>query len=176
MPAVAQETVPITIDDLRSFRKSAADALFWEKAAKDKDDQAAEANKSAANWKGLYLAEKDRADRVQEKRATEATAAANDFKEVNVEMRTQNTELKRDKRELEDDNVSLKSSRKYYFGAGVVTGGVLGFFGGRQTCGTSIPGLSLRGGDLRPMPELRRPTFNDFVKQYQRDPGPASRL
>jgi hypothetical protein len=138
----AQDTVTITIEDLRAFRKADADAKFWEKTAKDKDDQVAEANKSAAGWKNLYLSEKARADGVQEKRVGEATAAATDFQSANNFLREQNTDLKRDKRDLEDDVTSLESSRKYVFLGGVAVGGVTGFFGGRATCGASIPGLA----------------------------------
>lgn len=138
----AQETVSITLADLQNFRKAVADAVFWEKTAKDKEDQVKAANDSSASWKGLYLSEKDRADRVQEKRAVEATAAATDFQKANFELREQNTDLKREKRDLEDKIERLESSRKYYFGFGAATGGVLGFLGGRQTCGTAIPGLA----------------------------------
>jgi len=142
IPLQAQDTVTITLSDLQNFRKAVNDAIFWEKTSKDKEDQIKAANDSAASWKGLYLSEKDRADRVQEKRAVEATAAANDFKEANFELRSQNTELKREKRDLEDDVTSLKSGRKWYFTAGAATGAVAGFFGGRATCGVSIPGLA----------------------------------
>jgi hypothetical protein len=141
LAVAAQDTVTITIEDLRSFRKAGVDRDFWQAAAKDKDDQLAAANKSAADWKTLYLAEKDRADRVQEKRATEATAAATDFQKANVELRDQNTDLKREKRELEDKLTGAKAQRKWYFATGGIAGGFLGFFGGRQTCGLSIPGL-----------------------------------
>lgn len=145
----AQETVTITLADLQNFRKAVADAVFWEKTAKDKEDQIKAANDSATSWKGLYLSEKDRADRVQEKRATEATSAATSFQQANFELREQNTELKREKRDLEDKVTSLKSSRKWYFGAGVVTGGGIGFFGGRQTCSASFPALLARPAENR---------------------------
>lgn len=155
----AQETAVITLTDLQNFRKAVADAAFWEKTAKDKDEQIAEANKSAANWKGLYLSEKDRADRVQERRATEATAAATDFQGANVFLREQNTDLKREKRELEDDLVSCKSSRKYYFFGGLATGAAGGTYIGYKIGKSSgIPGL----GD-QALPQAR-PQFGFKLK------------
>jgi len=155
-PVMAQDTVPVTIEDLKNFRKSVNDAMFWEKTANDRQKQIDAANLSASNWEKLYLQEKARADGVQEKRVTEATAAATDFQKANVELRDQNTELKQDKRDLENKVASLKSARPYVFGAGAVTGGLLGFIGGRQTCGTSIPGLPVTAGrpdyTIRPTP------------------------
>lgn len=145
--SIVAQDVTITLADLQNFRKAAADAVFWEKTAKDKDDQITAANTSATNWKGLYLSEKDRADRVQGGRIDEIKDANVDLKLVISKLETQ---AKADAQKIGEQNaeiISLKSSRKWYFGTGAVVGATAGFFGGRQTCGVSIPSLSARPGD-----------------------------
>jgi hypothetical protein len=152
-PTFAQN-VTITLSDLQNFRKAVEDAKFWQSTATDQKSQIAAANESAANWQKLYLSEKDRADRVQGGRIDEV-------KDANVALKLAIAKLeaqaRRDADKIGEQNeeiISLKSSRKWYFGAGAVGGGVLGFFGGRQTCGVSIPGLSRASSvpDFRPMP------------------------
>lgn len=153
VPSFAQN-VTISLADLQTFRKAIADAKFWEDTANDKGKQVAAANESAANWQKLYLSEKDRADRVQGGRIEEVKDANVDLKLSVAKLEAQ-ADRDRDKIAQQNaDIISLKSSRKWYFGGGIVTGAAAGFLGGRQTCGTSIPGLSRPAADfyVRPSP------------------------
>ena len=127
----------LSVDDAKLFRKIIADRDYEKARADEAVEQRDRWKGSSASWEALYRSEKDRADRVQGGRVDELSKA-------NFELHNQNTDLKREKRELQDDNVRLRSSRKWYFTAGATAGAAAGAYVGWQLGkGTiSIPGLS----------------------------------
>jgi hypothetical protein len=117
----AQETVVISIEDLRQLRKLAADRDY-EKARADEAVRQAEAWKgSAANWQKLYESEKDRADRVQGERIDLLQRA-------NAEYKTQAEADRQRLGELEFTIRKLKSQRKWWFAAGAGIGAAAGVY------------------------------------------------
>jgi len=77
---------------------------------------------SAANWQKLYLAEKDRADRVQGGRIDELLKANAAYKDQAENDRQRLGEL--------DFKIrKLKSQRKWWFATGLGTGVVAGAYG-----------------------------------------------
>ena len=94
------------------------------------------------NWRGLYLAEKSRADVTQESRVTETKSANDALQKANFELHNQHTADVQKLGEQNAEIIGLKSSRKYYFGFGALTGGVAGYVIGNKTAnGGLIPGL-----------------------------------
>jgi hypothetical protein len=125
----------LSVDDVKLFRKIIADRDYEKARADEAVRQRDEWKKSAADWEALFRSEKDRADRVQGGRVEELGKA-------NFELHNQNDALKREKRELEDDLVSCKSSRKYYFIGGATLGGAAGTYVGYKIGKSNrIPGL-----------------------------------
>lgn len=145
----AQDTVPVTIEDLRQFRKTAVDRDYWKGVAEDRQSQLDAANRSAENWKKIAASETDRADRVQGGRVTETQAALTDLQKANFELHNQHTSDVRKIGEQNAEIISLKSARKYYFAFGALSGGVAGYVIGNKTAnGGLIPGLP-RSDDRR---------------------------
>jgi hypothetical protein len=161
--AAQAQNVTITVQDLQNFRKAVADADYWEKTAHDKEDQIKAANDSVASWKGLYLSEKDRADRVQGGRIDEIKDANTDLKRSVDKLEAQ---AGRDRDKISEQNaeiIGLQSSRKWYAFTGGITGAVVGFFGGRQTCGTSIPGF----GSVPSYTPIPRTSMQDLPDMFK---------
>lgn len=143
IPAVAnaQETVTIPLEDLKQLERAAADSVYWKGVATDRAEQIKANQESITNWKSLLAAEKKRADEIQEGRIGETLEAVNDLKKANFELHRQHEADQREKKELHDENVSLRSSRKYYFIGGAALGAAGGGYLGYQLGKGGIPGI-----------------------------------
>lgn len=112
----------LSVDDVKQLRKIAAD-LDYEKARADAAIEQAESWKtSAASWRTLYLAEKDRADRVQGGRVAELQKGIEACKDLHA----------LDSQKLAEDEFTirkLKGQRKWWFAAGLGTGAAAGAYG-----------------------------------------------
>lgn len=142
----AQETVTMPLADLLQLRRVAADGQFWKDTAADRADQIKETQQQRDNWKCLFESEKKRADEIQEGRIGESLAAVTDLKKANFELHNQHDADQREKADLKKDNIALRSSRKYYFGAGLTLGGIGGGYLGYKLGKGGIPGLPI--GDV----------------------------
>jgi len=151
LAATGQETVTIPLADLQQLRRLAADRDHWKGIAEDREAQLAESNKSVFRWKGLFESEKERADRIQESRITAVKDAVASLERANFELHNQSDDLKRENRDLKDDNIRLRNSRKWYFTAGAAIGSAGGFYAGWQ----------LGKGNVR------IPTFGESLHQTQ---------
>jgi hypothetical protein len=110
--------VCLPADDVAQLRKLAADRDYQKSRADEAERQSSEWQKSASKWEALYVSEKKRADEIQGQRVQILTdQAAADRQKVGE----QNAEI-----------ISLKSSRKWYFGAGVAAGAVAGYYIGKN--------------------------------------------
>lgn len=134
------------MEDVKQIRKIQADLKYQTSRADTAEEQSAGWQKSAAQWKQLYLDEKARADGVQEKRVGETKAAATDLQTANNELGKANFALRQQAEadrqkigELTFDVRKYKGERKWFFGAGAVTGGLVGGYVGRQTCNVVLP-------------------------------------
>lgn len=116
---LAQETVTIPIEDLKQLRKIAADRDYQQSRADEAARQADAWKLSSANWQALYLAEKDRADRVQGGRVDELQKAIAAYKDQAENDRQRLGELDYKVRKL-------RSERKWWFALGFGTGAVTG--------------------------------------------------
>jgi hypothetical protein len=114
----AQDLSCLSVDDVKVVRQMLADREFFKKRAEDAEAQLAAAVISRDNWKGLYESEKKRADEIQGERikilTDQAIADRQKIGELNAQV------------------ISLKSSRKWWFGAGVVSGGFGGYYIGKN--------------------------------------------
>lgn len=144
----AQETVTISLEDLKQFRKMAADRDYWKGVADDRQAQIDAAQKSNENWRKIAASETDRADRVQGGRVTEVKAANTDFKEAIDLFKTSQAADRQKIGEQNAEIISLKSSRKWYFFTGTALGAVAGGYIGRQTCSNGfIPTFLTQSAD-----------------------------
>ena len=108
-------SVTLSVDDVKQLRKLAAEREFYKRSFEESERQSSEWRRSAENWRKLYEAEKDRADRVQEGRVTELQKAVAAFKDQ--------AEADRQRLgELEFRIRKLKSQRKWWFAAGAAVG------------------------------------------------------
>lgn len=105
----------LSVDDVKQLRKLAAEREFYKRSFEESERQSAEWRRSAENWRTLYEAEKDRADRVQEGRVSELQKAIAAFKDQADADRQRLGELEFRIRKL-------KSQRKWWFGAGAAAG------------------------------------------------------
>lgn len=121
--AQAQESATIPLDDLKKLQKLAVEREHYKTAYEDEQKKSAGWEASATSWKGLYESEKRRADEVQGGRITELLKANQAYKD---QAALDQQRLG----QLEFDNRKLKSQRKYWFGAGLATGGVAGGYVG----------------------------------------------
>ncbi len=124
-PAFAQD---IPLDDVKAIRKLAADRDFWKASYEESERQKAAFAKSAADWKALAQSETDRADRVQGGRINESLGAVTELQKANRELHAQAERDRQKIGELTAENESLRGGRKWYFGAGAVTGFVAGWW------------------------------------------------
>lgn len=139
----AQDTVTIPLADLQQLRRIAVDRDYWKGVADDRAGQLVEANKSAANWEGLYRSEKKRADEIQEGRIKEVKSATADLTGANEKLHKQ---ADADAVKIGQQNariLKLESSRKWYFGVGAAIGAAAGSFVTWKLANKSIviPGL-----------------------------------
>ncbi|HEX3101107.1 MAG TPA: hypothetical protein VHQ01_04925, partial [Pyrinomonadaceae bacterium] len=122
--AMAQDTVEIGIEDLKQLRKLAVDRDY-EKARADVAVEQAESWKtSAASWRTLYLAEKDRADRVQGGRVEELQKGIEACRDLHV----------LDSQKLAENEFTirkLKGQRKWIFATGLGAGAAAGVYGAK---------------------------------------------
>jgi hypothetical protein len=106
------------VEDVAQLRKLAADRDYQKSRADEAARQSSEWQSSAAKWEALYLSEKKRADEIQGQRiqilTDQAIADRQKIGELNAQV------------------ISLKSSRKWWFGAGAVVGGFGGYYIGKN--------------------------------------------
>lgn len=116
--AQASPLVTLPADDVAQLRRLAADRDFQKTRAEQAEQQRDEAIKSRDSWKGLYESEKVRADNIQGER---------------IKILTDQSIADRQKiGELNAQVISLKSSRKWWFGVGAVAGGFAGYYVGKN--------------------------------------------
>lgn len=128
LTTAAQETVTVTLDDLKILRKAAADRDYWEKAYNESERQKQAAIGSAANWEKLFLSEKNRADNIQGGRITETQGAVKDLQDANKELHAQAERDRVKIGELTAENNKLRSERKYIAGLSFAGGVVAGWW------------------------------------------------
>jgi hypothetical protein len=141
---VAQETVPVSIEDLKQFRKALVDRDAEKARADEAEKQRDYWKGSAANWENLFRAEKARADGIQESRIQAVKDAVSDLQKANKLLHDQREDDKKKIGELTAENIKLRSSRKWWFAAGAITGGAAGTFVGYKLGNKTItiPGLN----------------------------------
>lgn len=123
----------LPVEDVKALRKMAADYEFQKARADEAESQLAAWQKSSADWRALYLSEKDRADRVQGGRIDESAGAISDLQKANAEYKSQATSDRQKIAEQNAEIIKLKSGRKWWFAAGAAAGGVGGYFVGNRT-------------------------------------------
>lgn len=149
-----QKSKTITVEDIQTFRKIAAERDALAKQCDELKRQCDEWKESSANWQSLYEKEKFRADVVQEKRIDELKNAVDKADQANFTLNAANAQLHVQHREdmarigaLETDNRKLKKDRWKYgltgFSLGAGTGFAAGFYIGNQV---SPPNLFIGGG------------------------------
>ena len=105
----------LSADDVKAIRKIIADRDYEKARADEAVSQAESWKVSAGSWRVLYLAEKDRADRVQGGRVEELLKA-------NAAYKAQAENDRERLGELEFKVRKLKSQRKWWFAAGAAGG------------------------------------------------------
>lgn len=110
----------LSADDVKQLRKLAADRDYQQARADEAIRQRDAWKDSAANWQKLYLAEKDRADRVQGGRVAELEKAISAYKDQAAADRERLGEMEFKIRKL-------KGERKWWLALGAVAGGIGGW-------------------------------------------------
>lgn len=120
----AQDTPSATLsaEDVKQVRKIIADRDFYKASYENEKQLRDAAEKSIIGWRSLYLAEKDRADRVQGGRVEElqkAVEASRDLHALDSQKLAENEFTIR----------KLKVQRKWWFAAGLGTGAAAAAYG-----------------------------------------------
>lgn len=133
LQAQDSDSPTISVEDVRQIRKIIAERDFYKNSFEESEKQRLKWQQSAENWQKLYLAEKFRADTVQEKRINELLEANTALGKANIQLRAQ-TEADRTRLAEQQFIINkLKNSRKFYFAGGFALGFGAGAFAGYQT-------------------------------------------
>lgn len=132
IPVFAQQTVPVTIEDLKNFRVAVVERDSLKAENQELKNQLTGWQQSSANWQNLYNQEKLRADNVLTKAIQECDASKRDLTLANTELHTQHDTDKQRISQLEFDVAKYKGERKWYFAAGATGGLALGALGGYE--------------------------------------------
>ena len=125
-------TTEITAEDVQQIRRIIADRDYWKARAEEEARQKDEWKKSSATWEKLFESEKYRADVLQENRITELKEANKSLTSANFQLREQSAADRERLSEQQFTINKLKSSRKWYFAAGLGVGFGTGLFTGYQ--------------------------------------------
>lgn len=128
----AQDLTCLSVNDLREVRKIIADREFYKASFEEAQKQNTALVASRDSWKALFESEKNRADNIQGGRVAELQAEVKDARGALQIAKDQMADDRVKIGEQSAEIISLKSSRKWYFGFGLATGAVAGYYVARN--------------------------------------------